>query len=128
MIMFRTRDIALVALMIGLAALTYKVKYEAQKQHSYIRQIERQIEATQDTINLLKAQWAQLSTPTRLSQLVEYYGQEIELEAIEPKQIVKLSEIPTRQPDAIDMLIAENIFDEAASFDLDMQQTGSVQP
>jgi len=126
MILFRTSDMILVCLMLGLAAFTYKVKYDAQKHHAQIRQIERQIEAEHDTINLLKAEWALMSAPTRLARLAEQYAQELELEEIDPSRIVSLADIPQRMPDAIDALIAENIMETDLSVDLLL--TGSVTP
>jgi len=126
MIMFRSRDIFLVLFMLGLAAFTYKVKYEAQKRHAQIRQIERQIEAERDTINLLKAEWALISAPTRLTRLVEHYNGALELAPIAPSQIVTKQEVPARLPDEIDMLIAENGKDSDAL--LDSLLTGSVVP
>jgi len=126
MILFRTRDMVLVGLMLGLAAFTYKVKYEAQKSHAQIRKLERQIEAEIDTINLLKAEWALMSAPTRIARLAAHYEDTLELEAIDPRQIVSLADIPQRQADAIDMLIAENIIE--ADLSVDALLTGSVNP
>jgi len=126
MIMFRSRDIVLVGLMLGLAAFTYKVKYEASLRYAQIRQIERQIEAEQDTINLLKAEWALVSAPTRMARLLKHYAGEVELETINPDQIVKWHEVPPPLPDAIDLLIAENI--DESDFSVDLLLTGSVAP
>jgi len=125
MIMFRSRDIVLVGMMLALAAFTYKVKYEEQKRHNQIRQIERQLQAEQDTINLLKAEWALISAPTRLGRLVEYYAQELELTQVDPGQIVTAQDLPQRLPDEIDMLISENTNSDPS---LDLLLTGSMKP
>jgi len=126
MSLFRTSDILLVLLMVGAAALTYKVKHDSQKYYAEIRQIERQIEAEHDTINLLKAEWALMSSPTRIAQLLERYAGEVELEAVNPDQIVKWHEVPQPLPDAIDLLIAENVDEDKSS--LDRLLTGSIEP
>jgi len=126
MIMFRSRDFLLVAMMLGMAAFTYKVKYEEQQRHAQIRQIERQVQAEKDMINLLKAEWALVSAPARLGRLAEHYALELELSPINPDQIVKVEDIPQNLPDDIEMLITKN--DQAADLSVDYLLTGSVAP
>jgi len=130
MILFRTRDMLLVVVMLGLAAFTYKVKYDAQKSHAQIRQFEQKIEAARDSINLLKAEWALMSAPTRMARLARQYADELDLVAIDPGQIVSLADIPQRPPDMIDMLIAENSPQNTLQADLsvDALLTGSIVP
>jgi len=126
MILFRTSDMILICLMLGLAAFTYKVKYDAQKSHAQIRHLERQIEAEHDTINLLKAEWALMSAPTRLAKLAEQHAPELGLEVMDPHKIVSLDDIPQRLPDAIDRLIANTITE--VDFSVEQLLTGSIAP
>lgn len=129
MTVFRTADIILVALMICAAAVTYKVKYEAQKRYQEVRQIERQIEAEKDTIHLLRADWALMTQPARIQRLAAKYQQQLGLHIIEPRQIVSITDVPARLPDAIqkiikasDVLMARELVSDGA----DVIHTGSV--
>lgn len=131
MTVFRTSDIILVAVMICAAAMTYKVKYEAQKRYQEVRHIERQIEAEKDTIRLLRADWTLMTQPARMQRLVSQYQDQLRLQVIEPRQIVQVTDIPQRLPDAIQTiiedtndLIAQGLLADGA----DTMQTGSVSP
>lgn len=105
MTVFRTRDIIMVLLMIVAAAMTYMVKYDAQKRTQDVRRIERRIKTERDTIKLLYADWALMTQPARLQQLVTQYQDQLGLQVIVPRQIVKAGDIPERLPDAIDTII-----------------------
>jgi len=131
MMVFRTSDIILVAVMICAAAVTYKVKYDAQKRYLEVRHIERQIEAEKDTISLLRADWALLTQPARMQRLAAQYQEQLGLQVIEPEQIVKISDIPERLPDAIQNIIRDSdtlISQGFLADDADMIRTGSIKP
>lgn len=131
MMVFRTSDIILVAVMICAAAVTYKVKYNAQKRYLEVRHIERQIEAEKDTISLLRADWALLTQPARMQRLAAQYQEQLGLQVIEPEQIVKISDIPERLPDAIQNIIRDSdtlISQGFLADDADMIRTGSIKP
>jgi len=129
MTVFRISDIILVAVMICAAAVTYKVKYEAQKRYQEIRQIERQIEAEKDTINLLHADWALMTQPARMQRLAAQYQEQLGLQIIEPGQIVGVTDIPERLPDAIQNIIENSdalIARGGLTDERDTIQTGSI--
>ncbi|UXM95877.1 hypothetical protein N5853_04435 [Bartonella sp. HY329] len=130
MTVFRTTHIIMVAIMIMAAAITYKVKYDALKRYAEVRRIERQINAEKDTIALLKAEWAMMTTPTRMMRLAEQYKSELNLATIEPRQIVKANDIPERLPDEIQKLImnSEELLAGELDGKRDMINTGSVKP
>lgn len=131
MTVFRTTDIILVAIMICAAAVTYKVKYDAQKRHVEVRRIERQIEAEKDTINLLYADWALKTEPARLQHLTVQYHDELDLQTIEPRQIVRVRDVPERLPDEIQNIIADSealIAHGSVESATDNIRTGSVRP
>ncbi|RCL00696.1 MAG: putative secreted (periplasmic) protein [Candidatus Tokpelaia sp. JSC189] len=108
MTVFRTSDIILVAIMIFSAAITYKVKYEAQKRSLEVRHIERRIEAEKDTIRLLHADWALMTQPVRLQRLIQQYKEELGLEIIQPEQFIRITDIPVQTLDIIQNIIHDN--------------------
>lgn len=128
MTVFRTSHIIMVAIMIMAAAITYKVKYDALKRYAEVRRIERQISAEKDTLALLKAEWAMMTTPTRMMRLAEQYKDELNLATIEPRQIVNPKDIPERLPDEIEKLImnSEELLAKELDQGSDPIKTGSV--
>ena len=71
--MLRTFDIILIAAMLVAATVTYKIKYDAEKQIAVINKLKREIRHEEDTIRLLRADWSLLTQPGRLQNLVEVY-------------------------------------------------------
>ncbi|UXN02604.1 hypothetical protein [Bartonella sp. HY406] len=130
MTVFRTSHIIMVAIMVLAAAITYKVKYDALKRYAEVRRIERQISAEKDTLALLKAEWAMMTTPTRMMRLAEQYKDGLNLSTIEPRQIVKPNDIPERLPDEIEKLImnSEELLAGELGQNSDTIKTGSVKP
>jgi len=131
MTVFRTRDIIMVLLMIIAAAMTYMVKYDAQRRAQEVRRIERRIETEHDIIRLLYADWALLTQPARMQKLVTQYQEQLGLQVIMPGQIVKAGDIPERLPDAIDTIIKNNtglIAGAGGRQKTDDIRTGSIRP
>lgn len=124
--MFRTTDIILIAIMVSAAAATYKIKADAEAQKMLVRQLQAQIHTEEDTIDLLKADWSLLSQPGRLAKLVELYKSQLELEPVDPRQFVKLDELPARPPLTIEELTADPP-DGIAASGQDPTITGAVQ-
>ncbi|WP_457938108.1 cell division protein FtsL [Mesorhizobium sp. 10J20-29] len=94
--MFRTSDIVLIAVMVSAAAVTYKIKQDAEDRLAIVHKIEREIRFEEDTLDLLKADWSLLTQPSRLQKLSEIYQSELALQPIEPHQIVGLEELPSK--------------------------------
>jgi len=133
MTLFRTLDIVLVTIMIIAAGLTYKVKYDAQKRMGEVQKIERQIDAERNMISLLNADWALMIQPSRLQKLTERYQDQLQLQIIEPRQIVKASDIPERLPDQLQDTTKENsvkdldeILASTEKHSTDQVKTGSI--
>ncbi len=63
--MLRTFDIILIGLMITAAAVTYKIKHDAENQMAQVNKLQRMITDEKDTIDLLKADWSLLTQPNR---------------------------------------------------------------
>ncbi|ENN93867.1 cell division protein FtsL [Bartonella bovis] len=116
MTVFRTLDVILVTIMICMAAITYRVKYDVQKQIGEIYRLEQEITAEKNMVRLLHAEWATMIEPLRMQRLAKYYQKELGLEVIQPRQIVELKDIPIRLYDQIDELIKKNTFEEDKAF------------
>lgn len=93
---FRTTDMALIAVMVAAAAFTYKTKHDAENQLDKLHKVESQIRFEEDTINILKADWSLLTQPGRIQRLTNLYGEQLGLVPVEPQQIVKLDAIPLK--------------------------------
>lgn len=94
--MFRTSDIVLIAVMVSAAALTYKIKQEAEEQQSAVHKLEAQIRTEEDTIELLKADWSLLTQPARLEKLANLYQSQLNLQPVDARQIVGLDDLPAK--------------------------------
>jgi hypothetical protein len=92
--MFRTLDIILVVVMTAVAAVTYTIKHQAELKLEEVHKIEAEIKLERDTIDLLRADWALLTQPSRLTRLIETYKDELQLAPTESTQLVQPSELP----------------------------------
>lgn len=107
--LFRTRDIAMIAVMLSAAAFTYKTKHDAEAMRNRIHSLESQIQAQKDAMDVLKADWSLLTQPGRMQTLAEAHQKELGLRLMEPQQIIseqRLREIPLRP---VEDVIAEQI-------------------
>ncbi|EJF83023.1 cell division protein FtsL [Bartonella rattimassiliensis] len=111
MTVFRTFDMILVMIMICMAGLTYKVKYDVQKRMNEVRHLEHEIAAAKNTVSLLHAEWAVMIKPSRMQKLAKRYQKELKLEVIQPRQIVEFKDIPGREHDPIKEMIKQNILE-----------------
>ena len=93
--MLRTLDLALIGAMVAAAAFTYHVKHQAEQELEKIHRLRAQIRLEEDTIDLLKADWAVLVQPARLQKLVGFYKPQLQLDTLQPQQIATLNDIPT---------------------------------
>ncbi|OLL53073.1 hypothetical protein KAE70_02315 [Bartonella henselae] len=112
MTVFRTFDMILVMIMICMAGLTYKVKYDVQKRMSEVRRLEQKIAAEKNTVSLLHAEWAVMIEPSRMQKLAKRYQKELGLESIQPRQVVEFENIPVRVHDQIEEVIKQNLLEE----------------
>jgi len=122
---FRSSDIVLIAVMVSAAAMTYKIKGEAEEQQAALHRLQAQIHTEEDTIDLLKADWSLLTQPARLEKLTELYKSQLDLEPVDPHQIVKLGDLPAK-PLTIEDLTAQQPAGMADSGQ-DATVTGAVQ-
>ena len=123
--MFRTSDIVLIAVMVSAAAMTYKIKADAETQQAAAHRLQAQIHTEEDTIDLLKADWSLLTQPSRLEKLTDLYKSQLNLEPVDPHQFVKLDELPAK-PLTIEDLTSQRLGGMADSGQ-DATITGAVQ-
>lgn len=97
--MLRTLDIVLIVVMTATATITYSIKHQADLKLEEVQKLEAEIKLQQDTIDLLKADWALLKQPNRLEHLVSVYGHELMLQATEPTQLAYPIELPMLKAD-----------------------------
>ncbi|MEK1887590.1 MAG: hypothetical protein AAAB35_08465 [Phyllobacterium sp.] len=127
--MLRTFDVILIGLMIAAAAVTYKIKHDAEKQMAQVSKLERMIADEHDTIDLLKADWSLLTQPNRLQKLVETFQGQLDLQQMEAQQIVNIDELPQPKPASDGFDDVANIITEANAGNViktDATLTGSV--
>lgn len=97
-----------IAVVIG-AATVFDMKMAAERSAERVAELKRKIEDEREAIRLLRAEWSLLNQPQRLQGLVERYSDFLQLQPLEPKQIVSLDALPVKpvmlEPVGIDSLI-----------------------
>lgn len=106
--MFRTLDMALVAIMIAAAAMTYKIKHDAEDRLAEIRKLRIAIQHERDSIEVLKADWSLLKQPVRLQALADQYAKDLDLQPLPARAIVDASDLPRPSRDIEDIINAES--------------------
>lgn len=94
MTMFRAFDFLMIALMIGMAVWTFKIKHDSQIALDRVAELESRIAAEKTEIDLLKSDWSLLTSPARLQDLVEKYGGDLKLHPMEPSQLASENDLP----------------------------------
>ncbi len=97
--MLRTLDIVLIVVMTAAATVTYTIKHQAENKLEEVRKLEAEIKLEEDTIDLLRADWALLTQPNRLEKLVGIYQQDLQLAPTASTQIARPEELPMLRAD-----------------------------
>jgi hypothetical protein len=92
--MFRTLDVVMIAVMTAAATVTYSIKHQAENKLEEVRKLDAEIKLEEDTIDLLKADWALLTQPNRLNRLVKTFEADLKLVPTESTQLAQPSELP----------------------------------
>ncbi|MGI2031737.1 cell division protein FtsL [Rhizobium panacihumi] len=92
--MLRSFDIVLIGVMTATAVVTYTIKHRAELKLEEVRRLQTEIRLERDTIDLLKADWALQTQPSRLQHLIGAYNQELQLAATDPTQLAQPNELP----------------------------------
>ncbi|MCF6322136.1 MAG: hypothetical protein L3J32_10265 [Rhizobiaceae bacterium] len=94
--MFKTVDFFFIALVLAVGAATYVIKFGSESESNGIAKLEREIKIEKEAIDVLNANWSLLTSPSRIQNLVERYGDELELENLEPQQVTTIDQIPLK--------------------------------
>lgn len=97
--MLRTLDIVLIVIMTAAATVTYTIKHQAENKLEEVRKLDAAIKLEEDTIDLLKADWALLTQPNRLERLVTAYASDLQLAPTPPTQLARPEELPMLKAD-----------------------------
>lgn len=73
----------------------YHLKYEVARKERVLTQLNRQILADQEAIQVLKAEWSFLNQPQRIEEIARAH---LGLEPLTVKQIARLDALPMRTP------------------------------
>jgi hypothetical protein len=92
--MLKTSDIMMIVIMAVAATVTYSIKHNAENRLEEVHQLDAQIKQEEETIDLLKADWALLTQPNRLSKLAKKFKPELQLDDTRPDQLVLPVELP----------------------------------
>ncbi|SIQ21183.1 hypothetical protein SAMN05880582_1011122 [Rhizobium sp. RU20A] len=97
--MLKTFDILLILLMTATATVTYTIKHKAEIMESEVRRLDAAIKLEEDTIDLLRADWALLTQPSRLEALVKVYEKDLQLLPTASTQLARDNELPMLRKD-----------------------------
>jgi hypothetical protein len=94
--MTRYLNALLIFLMVLSAAAVYDMKYEAKQEGDMAARLERRIAAEQEAISALKAEWATLTQPARLAEIVRRHADIFKLQPMTGDQMGTLADIPPK--------------------------------
>ncbi|MDW9417257.1 hypothetical protein NKZ03_19315 [Sinorhizobium meliloti] len=129
--MLRTLDIVLIVIMTAAATVTYTIKHKAENKLEEVRRLDAAIKLEEDTIDLLKADWALLTQPNRLERLVTVFAADLQLAPTPSTQLARPEELPMLRadlpPSEEDKKAKDKVADNiAAVIEADNIATGSV--
>jgi len=87
----------MIGAMLTAATVTYQIKHDTDNKAAEVRRLEAEIKLEKDTIELLRADEALLTQPSRLERLVATYANELKLVPTEPTQLARPMELPMRK-------------------------------
>jgi len=91
--MTRFLNLFLAGVLVTAAIGVYSIKYEATRQAERVAKLSRAIEHERVQIGALKAEWAFLAQPDRLTDLAQRH---LDLQPMKVEQIVKASDLPEK--------------------------------
>jgi hypothetical protein len=118
----RIFNFLLLALMIVGAGVTYDMKHKAEVAAERVAKLEADIARERDSIALLRAEWAMLTQPGRLQDVIEKYNAYFKLEPFSPKQLASIDDIPLKPVPP-----PNPITEELAKMGIDATTTGGIQ-
>jgi hypothetical protein len=94
-----------ISLPLFLCTALFHFKHEVQRLEDEIQRIKFEIAETQESIDVIHAEWGHLTDPQRLTQLNARF---FKLVPTEPKQIITLAELPEKKSDIKPEILLEN--------------------
>lgn len=125
--MTRYINALLVFLMVLSAAAVYDMKYEAEIAAENINKKQAAIAQAREDISLLKAEWALLTRPARMRDLLERHRDILDLTPMTSNHIGTLADIPAKPVVPATVQPAERSADGSATLPETRDQTRRVQ-
>lgn len=94
----RSLSILLALAAIGAAGVVFEEKRQASKEARDVAKLKRKIDAEQEKISELKAEWSLLDQPARLQKIVELHPDVLPLEVMKTEQIGTIDDVPWPPP------------------------------
>ncbi|MDQ0472877.1 cell division protein FtsL [Labrys wisconsinensis] len=91
--MTRLLNLILFGVLIAAAIGVYSIKYEATRQAEKVAKLRRDIEVERVAIVTLRAEWAYLTQPERITALARKH---LDLQPMQIEQIVKATDLPDK--------------------------------
>lgn len=121
--MAKKTDLLFIGLVLAAMTATYVVKYGSEIESNKIAKLEREINVEKEAIDILNANWSLLTSPHRMQTLAKRHSEELQLEILQPKQIIKIEDIPLRP---IDIPTEQNATNQPKSDRINDIITGSI--
>jgi cell division protein FtsL len=92
----RFLNLFLAGVLVVSAIGVYSIKYEATRQAERVAKLRRAIDRERIAIGTLRAEWAHLAQPERLTELAERH---LDLQPMKIEQVTKAADLPARTAD-----------------------------
>ena len=77
----------------GVAVGLYHVNYRVKELQEELKRVERDIKQERERLHVLEAEWSYLNRPSRLARLARKH---LDMETLQPEQIVRVEQLPPR--------------------------------
>lgn len=101
--------------LLGLGAWAYSENYDMRAQERQVAALQAEIGALRDAISTQRAEWAYLSRPERLRELVNLNFERLELMPMEPAQLGSARAVAYPMPSADSLLPLDLLLDLSQS-------------
>lgn len=94
--MIRWLQISSIAVVAVAALVVFQLKYRAEAVSERVAALQEKVDKEQEAITLLRAEWSFLVQPSRLQALVDRHRERLQLQAVDPDQIIHIDAVPAR--------------------------------
>ncbi|SEQ40727.1 hypothetical protein SAMN05216548_104196 [Faunimonas pinastri] len=78
------------------AFVVFQIKYRAEAVAENVAALQRKVDQQRETISLLNAEWSFLKQPGRIEGLINRHNDQMQLQRVDPVQIIDPSILPMR--------------------------------